>query len=48
MYKDILATAGPMGSTVEDLVIGMTVLLDDAIELLDPTTAASPWRDQVF
>jgi len=34
-----------MEGSIEDLIIGMKILFDEKVYLLDPYAAPTPWRD---
>jgi Asp-tRNA(Asn)/Glu-tRNA(Gln) amidotransferase A subunit family amidase len=44
-FNHIYSVVGPMGSSVEDLIIGMRVQCDTDINLYDPLTTPSPFRE---
>jgi len=46
--KHLLSTPGPMGSSADDLVIGMKILCDKDQYLVDPFTSPCPWNDEYF
>ena len=44
----IVSTPGPMGSSVEDLIVGMKVMTKPNVHHLDPLTAPCPWDNDIF
>ena len=47
-FNHIYSVVGPMGSSVEDCIIGMRVQCDTDIHLYDPLTTPSPFREEEF
>jgi len=43
--KHLAATPGPLGSTVDDLVVGMKVHSAPNVHRFDPFAAPCPWND---
>jgi len=39
-------TSGPMGSSVDDLILGMKIFCDENVHHYDPITPPLPWRSQ--
>jgi len=46
--RHLRATAGPMGTTVDDLIIGMQVHSDTSIHYTDPMHPPVPFRENVL
>ena len=48
MYNHFTSTIGPIGATVDDLILGTKISFDPKVHLIDPYCSPSPWRDQDF
>lgn len=46
--KHLHATIGPIGGSVDDLIVSSKVVFDENLHHYDPIMAPSPWRDQDF
>lgn len=44
-HQHLTGTAGPIGTTVTDLVLGMQACSDDQVHKLDPNCVPCPWRE---
>lgn len=47
-FNYLVDTPGPMGKSVEDLVIGTKISCGSEVHCLDPSTTPLPWNERYF
>lgn len=48
LFNKVRPVAGPIGGSVDDLILGMKVQCDEQINVYDPTCLPCPWNESKF
>ena len=48
MFNHLRPVVGPLGHSVEDLIVGMKIQCDEEAYLIDPSATPCPWRNDQY